>query len=138
MAHFEFAEQDTLRNLVCEIDDASDAETLPPDYPTAMTPGRQEWFTDLIDWWQLRQSRLVRETVLPFNHGERLRERWGDQIARAANLLNHRDGSSRGLALLITPEETGLESGVDPPEQGTYPAFALVEFSLTERHGRRQ
>jgi 3',5'-cyclic AMP phosphodiesterase CpdA len=137
-AQFELDRGRTLTNVVCEIGDPSDAETIPPDYPGVSAPDEQAWFDGLIDWWQLRDSRLVREGVLKFNHGERIRGRWGDQVDRAASLLNHRDGSSRGLVVLITPEETGLEPGASPPEEGTYPAFALAEFSVVDRGGRRE
>lgn len=127
-----------LANLVCEIADAEDAITVPPDYPQVSAPDKQAWFSGLVDWWQLADSRLVRESVVDFNHGERLRKRWGDQVERAARLLCHREGSSRGLAVLISPEETGLEPDVTPPEDGTYPAFALAEFALVTRDGRRE
>jgi len=128
----------TLTNVVCEIADAGDAATVPPDYPDVSAPDKQAWFDGLVKWWQLRYSRLVRENVLEFNHGERIRTRWGDQIERAARLLCHRDGSSRGLVILISPEETGLEPEQEPPEEGTYPAFALAEFTLVTRDGRRE
>lgn len=128
----------TLSNVVCEIADAGDAATVPPDYPDVSAPDKQAWFDGLVKWWQLRDSRLVRENVLEFNHGERIRTRWGDQIERAARLLCHRDGSSRGLVVLISPDETGLEQDQSPPEEGTYPAFALVEFTLVTRDNRRQ
>ena len=137
-AQFELGGGATLANVVCEIADAGDATTVPPDYPDISAPDKQAWFVNLVRWWQLRDSRLVRENVLEFNHGERIRRRWGDQIDRAARLLCHRDGSSRGLVVLISPDETGLEPDVTPPEDGTYPAFALAEFTLVTRDNRRE
>lgn len=137
-AHFERVFSPRLENLVCEVDAPDDAATLPPDYPD-VGADKQKWFTELVDWWQLRDSRLVREKLRPFNHGERIRERWGDQIERAARLLNERDDSSRGMAILIEPDETGrYEGDARPLDEGTYPAFVLVEFGLTRRGGRRE
>lgn len=137
-AQFELGGVATLTNVVCEIGDGADAGTVPPEYPDVSAPDKQDWFESLVDWWQLRDSRLVREGVLEFNHGERIRSRWGDQVDRAARLLCHRDGSSRGLVLLIAPDETGLKREETPPEDGTYPAFALAEFTLVTRNGRRE
>jgi hypothetical protein len=137
-AQFDMVGGETLTNVVCEVADPDDAEMVPAEYPDVSAPDKQAWFAGLVRWWQLRDSRLVREKVRPFNHGDRLRERWGDQVDRAARLLNHRKGSSRGLALLIAPEETGLEPNQMPPDEGTYPAFALVEFIVVERRGRRE
>jgi 3',5'-cyclic AMP phosphodiesterase CpdA len=137
-AQFELHGGATLANVVCEIADTADAATVPPHYPDVSAPDKQAWFDGLVRWWQLRHSRLVRENVLEFNHGERIRTRWGDQIERAARLLCHRDGSSRGLVVLISPDETGLERDETPPENGTYPAFALAEFALVSRGNRRE
>ena len=137
-ARFELDGGATLTNVVCEVGDGTDAETVPPEYPDVSAPDKQEWFESLVEWWQLRDSRLVREGLLEFNHGERIRSRWGDQVDRAARLLCHRDGSSRGLVLLIAPDETGLSADETPPEDGTYPAFGLAEFTLVTRHGRRE
>lgn len=137
--HFELSSATSLSNVVCEIADASDSEHLPDDYPDTGATDRQRWFGDLVEWWQLSQSRLVREGVLPFNHGERIRSRWGDQVDRAARLLNERGHSSRGLVLLVDPDETGRrESDPRPLDRGTYPAFVLAEFSLSERAGRKE
>jgi hypothetical protein len=137
-AQFELNGGEAVTNVVCEIADAGDASSIPPDYPDVSAPDKQTWFEGLVRWWQLRDSRLVRENLLKFNHGERIRTRWGDQIERAANLLSRRDGSSRGLVALISPEETGLASGETPPEEGTYPAFVLAEFTLVPREGREE
>jgi Calcineurin-like phosphoesterase len=136
-AHFDRTLSARLENLVCEIDTQEGADTLPPDYPDVAQADKQKWFTELIDWWQLRNSRLVRERVRPFNHGERIREHWGDQVERAARLLNERADSSRGMAILVGPEETGRTEGDPRPiDEGTYPAFVVAEFGLTRRGDR--
>jgi hypothetical protein len=138
-AEFELTGTRTLTNVVCEVADAGDASELPLDYPQTGFADGEHWFNDLVAWWQLPASRLVREGVLPFNHGERIRSRWGDQVKRAARLLNERKESSRGLVLLIDPEETGRRDGdTRPLNEGTYPAFVLTEFGLTERNNRRE
>jgi hypothetical protein len=63
-AQFGLDAEEIVSNVVCQIDDAGDAEMLPPDYPDAAAPGKQQWFTDLINWWQVRSPRFVREKVL--------------------------------------------------------------------------
>jgi 3',5'-cyclic AMP phosphodiesterase CpdA len=138
-AHFEQIGTSRLENIVCEVDTPSDATVVPPGYPEVGRDDEQQWFTDLVDWWQRPDSKLVRERVLPFNHGERIRERWGDQIERAVRLLNEREGSSRGMAILIAPDETGRREGdTQPLKRGTLPAFTLVEFGLTRRGRQRE
>jgi hypothetical protein len=138
-AQFELAGATRLENIVCEVDGPSQASTVPPDYPEVGHGEEQQWFTELVAWWQRRGSRLVRENVRPFTHGERIRERWGDQIERAIRLLNEREDSSRGMAILIAPEETGRHEGDKRSlDHGTFPAFTLIEFGLSRRHGRQE
>jgi 3',5'-cyclic AMP phosphodiesterase CpdA len=134
-----FALRDTRpqQNLVCEIDDPSDAGELPPDYPTAME-NPQAWFSDLVSWWQKDRSELVQLGLTSFNHGERIRRRWGDQIDRAIRILGAREGSSRALVTLVAPRETGrYEADERSLETGSFPAFVLAEFSLSERDGKQ-
>ncbi|MGO9900913.1 MAG: hypothetical protein ACLP0J_14755, partial [Solirubrobacteraceae bacterium] len=33
-----------------------------------------------VDWWQRERSELIARDLLPFNHGERIYRRWGDQV----------------------------------------------------------
>ena len=138
-ALYELRGERTAYNLVCEIDTPAEASILPPDYPPTGSDDAQTWFSELVVWWQLARSRLVEDGVLRFNHGERIYRRWGDQVDRAARLLNERDDSSRGLIALISPKETGrYERDIRPLDEGTFPAFALAEFGLTSRNGRRE
>jgi hypothetical protein len=127
-----------LRGLVCRVDDPSDAQSLPPDYPDVAAEDQQAWFTGLVDWWQRERSELVGRRVAPFNHGDRIFRRWGDQVDRAVRMLNARDTSSRALIQLITPRETGryLDDRRDL-QSGSFPAFVLVEFSVSERDRSR-
>ncbi|MDB5862099.1 MAG: hypothetical protein JWQ76_5788 [Ramlibacter sp.] len=127
-----------IRNLVCQVDDPADAQTLPPDYPGAGGARTQEWFNDLVDWWQLDRSELVDRGSVGFNHGERIFRRWGDQVERAANILNARAGSSRALIQLVAPRETGRYHGDERDlHRGSFPAFVLAELSITKRGNRR-
>jgi hypothetical protein len=138
-AHFERVGANRLHNILCEVDTPAQASVVPPGYPAVGHGEEQQWFTNLIAWWQRSDSRLVREKVLPFNHGERIRARWGDQIKRAIWLLNEREDSSRGMAILIAPDETGRHEGDPQPlERGMLPAFTLVEFGLTRRGRSRE
>ncbi|MGO9956184.1 MAG: metallophosphoesterase family protein [Solirubrobacteraceae bacterium] len=134
-ALFELRDSEPLRNLVCEVADPADAGTPPPDLPVE---DPQVWLTGLVDWWQRERSELIARDLLPFNHGERIYRRWGDQVERAIQMLNDRDDSSRALVALIDPSETGRRrEDPRPLERGSFPAFALAEFSLTERDGQR-
>jgi 3',5'-cyclic AMP phosphodiesterase CpdA len=133
-------ELETVRNLVCQVDDPGDAQRLPQDYP-ALPDGidRDSWLKDLVAWWQLDWSELIHRKVLSFNHGERIYSRHGDQVQRAALALNERKASSRAIIVLIHPAETGrYEKDTRDPDRGSYPAFALAEFALTERDDRRE
>lgn len=138
--HSTFALRDgeELRNVVCQIGDPRDALELPPDYPPLGGDDPQAWFTALVDWWQLDHSELVARGLIGFNHGERIRRRWGDQIARAIRILNDRGDSSRALLLLVAPRETGRYRMDDRDlSRGSFPAFVLAELSLTTRSGAR-
>jgi 3',5'-cyclic AMP phosphodiesterase CpdA len=126
------------RNLVCQIDDPSDAAQLPPDYPSVGSARSQAWFEDMVTWWQLERSQLVERNLLGFNHGERIYKRWGNQVKRAAHLLDLRPDSSRALVQLVAPRETGrYPSDERPMEDGSFPAFVLAELSITKRDGYR-
>ncbi|MGI8411621.1 MAG: metallophosphoesterase [Solirubrobacteraceae bacterium] len=137
-ALFELRAGQPLRDLVCEVADPSDAATPPPELPEVSVEDPQEWLTGLVDWWQRERSELVTRDLLPFNHGERIYRRWGDQVERAIQMLNEREDSSRALIALIDPSETGRRrEDPRPLGRGSFPAFALAEFSLTERDGQR-
>jgi 3',5'-cyclic AMP phosphodiesterase CpdA len=126
-----------IRNLVCQVDNPDDAGLLPPDYPGA-DERSQAWFDDLVDWWQKDRSELVDRGLVEFNHGERIYRRWGNQVKRAAHLLNKRDDSSRALIQLVAPRETGRYANDERDlDRGSFPAFTLAELSITKRDGRR-
>jgi 3',5'-cyclic AMP phosphodiesterase CpdA len=128
----------TRPNVIVEIDDPSDAARLPPDYPEVPGADRDQWLTELVDWWQLERSELVGEKLAPFNHGERIHARWGDQVNRAVLSLNEREDSSRALVLLMAPRETGRYPADERDSQtGSYPALVLAEFVVAERAGTR-
>jgi 3',5'-cyclic AMP phosphodiesterase CpdA len=136
---FELREGEEQRNIVCQIDDPADAPELPPSYPKVAVDDPHAWFNGLVDWWQLERSELVSRGLMAFNHGERIRRRWGDQIQRAITILNQREGSSRALIQLVAPRETGRYAQDDRDlSRGSFPAFVLAEFGITERDGERQ
>jgi 3',5'-cyclic AMP phosphodiesterase CpdA len=127
-----------LRNVVCQIAQPSDAPKLPLDYPPISVKNSQTWFDELVNWWQLDRSELVARGLMRFNHGERIRRRWDDQVGRAIEILNTRDESSRALIQLVSPRETGRYKNDERPlVKGSFPAFVLAEFSIIERDGTR-
>jgi 3',5'-cyclic AMP phosphodiesterase CpdA len=137
-ALFELRDGEQLQNLVCRIEHSSDAGAAPPDLPMVSADDPQAWLSGLVDWWQRERSELVSRGLLPFNHGERIYRRWGDQVERAIEMLNARDDSSRALVALVAPGETGRYPGDPRPlDRGSFPAFALAEFSVRERGEER-
>ncbi len=56
----------TRPHVVCEIEDPSDAAVLPPDYPEVPAPDRDQWLAELVAWWQLDRSELLRKALAPF------------------------------------------------------------------------
>jgi len=64
--------------------------------------------------------------------------RWGDQVHRAAHLLNTRPVSSRAIIQLVAPRETGRYLNDERElDRGSFPAFVLAELGLAVRDGRR-
>lgn len=124
-AYFESEPAEPVRNLTCVIESAEGADLLPERYPD---PGdgldRQMWFQALVDWWQREDPQLVRDGVLPFNHGERIYRRFDDQVRRAADLLKARPETTRGLIELISPSESRNTKDV---EHSLVPAFCFVQ-----------
>lgn len=138
-SQFALHEEVSIGNLLCHVDNPDDALSLPPDYPELGIEQPQQWFDELVDWWQRERSELVDRGIVAFNHGERIYRRWGDQVERATRLLSRRNGSSRAIIELIGPDETGRYRGDQRSlETGTFPAFALAELTIARRHNRRE
>jgi 3',5'-cyclic AMP phosphodiesterase CpdA len=116
-----------INDLVCEVIDPSGAGGPPVDYPKRVVPQNVEaWMADLVDWWQQPNPKLLGPGI--YNHGERLYQRWGNQVARAADVLvtEPQDGHSttRAVMLLIDPEHEASCSGVH------FPSFVLIQLHL--------
>jgi predicted phosphodiesterase len=116
-----------LRYLICEIAQPEGGDRVPADYPMHGDPAEiRVWMTDLVDWWQLAEPQLNRG--VPFNHGERIYKRWGDQVARAAKVLSAAmpgDASTtRASILLLDP------ASESSPPSGEFPSFVSVQLQL--------
>jgi 3',5'-cyclic AMP phosphodiesterase CpdA len=133
-ALFELDGKEPREGLLVRIDTPDGADHLPPDYPPV--PGGDAWLTQLVDWWQKDRSELVGRSLAKFNHGERIRRRWGSQVERAIEMLNARADSSRAMLELVSPRETGRyprdERDLD---DGSYPALVLVQCTIVQRDG---
>jgi 3',5'-cyclic AMP phosphodiesterase CpdA len=121
-----------INDLVCEVLDPAEAGTPPVDYPTDVGPQAVDaWMADLIDWWQLRDPKLLGDGI--YNHGERLYGRWGDQVERAADVLasepQDRHSTTRAIMLLIDPEAEASRPKV------SFPSFVLVQMHLITTTG---
>ncbi|MGH7485037.1 MAG: metallophosphoesterase, partial [bacterium] len=126
----ELDESSVICQLVCEIRTPDRSEQLPAGYPDDV-PGdspqeRQRWFTDMVQWWQREETRLIDE--LHFTHGQRLR-RYGDkhidQLNEAIRVLQNDSASTRAVITLIDPlvDEIAIESR-------KVPSFSLVHLSI--------
>jgi 3',5'-cyclic AMP phosphodiesterase CpdA len=116
------------RHVVCQFDDAELALTLPPTYPEVPEPDRQAWFERLVAWWQRPDGRSLGGDV--FNHGDRLRTRWDNQLDRAVEALRQHPRSTRAVLELLDP---ALETS-DATRR--YPSLVIVQFGQTEGQRR--
>ena len=113
-----------VRPLVCRLDDGSSALRLPASYPDNPFESdlAEQWLADTVAWWQ----RAPRGAGAPFNHGERLKHRDGeelDQIERAAKALAKDTTSSRGVAVLVHPR-------TDLQEDSAFPSFVMLHATV--------
>lgn len=130
----------SIQYVMCTVKNTSTADKLPKGYPediNASSPAnRQEWFSDLIKWWQRPNSNLSER--LYFTHGSRIyhykstTEGGIDQFKRAAARLQAKTGSSRALITLFNP--TTDEVHVDPER---FPSFCLVQFIIRNEEDKR-
>lgn len=127
-------ENAAIANLVCEIGGPAGAERLPTGYPDEV-PGetvseRQEWFTEMVEWWQRTHTRLIEQ--LHFTHGQRLR-RYGedevDQLDEAVQLLQNDPTSTRAVMTLIDPRVDRLPTTGLPTDR-KFPSFSLNHLSI--------
>jgi hypothetical protein len=84
---------------------------------------------DLVEWWQMPDPQLLRYVV--FNHGERIRRRWVNQIDRAVRTLENSVGSTRAVIALFDPWTDGEPSG-------PFPSFVLIQLQLVVRSGVKE
>lgn len=121
-----------LHDMVCTILDPDDAGQVPPGYPPIDgVASTQEWMDDLVQWWQLREPRLLQQVT--FNHGERIYRRWGDQVARAVRTLESASSMSTTRAVIML-----LDPRTDGHPRGEFPSFVLVQLQVVDRHHRRE
>jgi predicted MPP superfamily phosphohydrolase len=121
-------EETALRYLICEISRAEGLDRPPAGYPEP----HSGWFADLVEWWQFSEPSF--DTEVTFNHGDRIRRRWGDQVGRAAHLLSdaipHEITTTRASILLLDPERES-----SPPGDDEFPSFVSIQLQLVERAG---
>jgi 3',5'-cyclic AMP phosphodiesterase CpdA len=119
-----FAERNQLRNVVCVIRKGNTADRLPnayPEVPDVPAETRQEWFSDIVQWWQKTDSRLSER--LHFTHGGRIIRGTIDQIEDAAAAFQNDPNTTRGVVTLLDP----VRDEVKNPRR-KYPAFCLVQL----------
>ncbi len=79
---FEHGER-RLHDLICVIEAPQSHGTVPAGYPPTGEADEPRWFSALVKWWQLKESRVIGHSkLLPFNHGERIYGWSGDAVAR--------------------------------------------------------
>ncbi len=126
-------EGDDIHDLVCVIEAPGAARSLPAGYPPTQETDEDEWFQSLLRLWQMPKSRVLGASkLLPFNHGERLYDRYGDTVTRAANALIADPSTTRSFVLLVDPKD---EAGNELAE---YPAFVLAQLRIVIREASRR
>jgi predicted phosphodiesterase len=132
LAYFqERAGRDITRNLVCEIDIAPPAGTLPANYPEI--PGRvgtarNEWLQQLVRWWQ--RPGMALDNPWSFTHGERIYRHNGhdhDQLKMAIEAIHRKLDTSRAVISLVGPESDAWNTDREAP------SFCSVQFLVVER-----
>jgi 3',5'-cyclic AMP phosphodiesterase CpdA len=126
-------EKSPLRNVVCSIKTPATVESLPVGYPMipdiAGDEDRQQWFENMIAWWQWPESKL-RER-LHFTHGRRIVRENLNQIEAAADALKQDAKTTRGMITML-----------DPPLDKVkvighkFPSFCLVQLVGREEGDR--
>jgi thymidylate synthase/3',5'-cyclic AMP phosphodiesterase CpdA len=108
---------------------------LPANYPLAETMDdeeKQKWLKELVEWWQLDQSKI--QDRMPFVHGSRLRKFGGkiDQIQRVISILKSK-ASTRALAVLVDPFRDFSVDGLNEE----FASFCLVQFKRSRSSSGR-
>lgn len=115
-----------LKNVVCTITDGSSALRLPRNYPLQFREDseRQQWFEDMIWWWQNPNPPQLIEP--PFTHGQRLRNFGGhiDQIDRIVEALWANLETGTAVACVFDPGQDQLKDTVS-----AITAWITVQFS---------
>lgn len=101
---------------------------IPTDYPptTGVTAeDRDDWFAEVVRWWQLPDAKPTKR--FPHPHGSRLRNYAGklDQVERILNLLQG-EATTRALAVLVDPMRDFTADG----RGEEFVSFCLVEFRM--------
>ena len=115
-----------IRDLVCEITKPENLAKLPAGYPKMpKIEDRQQWMSDMVEWWQLHDPQLLAEVT--FNHGNRIYRRFGDQVAKAVEALSTSDGATtsttRAIIVLLDPLGDG-------GREGEFPSFVSVHLQF--------
>lgn len=118
----ESGDRKQINDLLCIVDGPTGADRLPDAYPE-MRADSQKWFDDLVGWWQLPESEILRIGVRDFNHGERIYP--GEKIEEGIRVLVGDPSSSRVLIQIVRPHET-CRADVE------FPAFSSVHLRLVE------
>ncbi|HXQ00618.1 MAG TPA: metallophosphoesterase [Solirubrobacteraceae bacterium] len=125
-----------LRDVLCEVEDPKDAGSVPADYPEpAGVTDVQAWLTELVEWWQKKDSQLLDWAT--FNHGERIYRRWGDQARHAAETLRSaavgQKATTRAVIVLYDQAKDTREQrqGVEP----SFPSFVLAQLQIARTGG---
>lgn len=121
-------------NIVCQVKSPSDPLLLPSRYPNVPGVDKQEWFKEIVTWWQSNQPSLAQRTQFTeFTHGTRIFS-YGDdrgsspsldQLRRIIGVLLKDDESSRAIAVLVNPLTDDIEK-----ENLQFPSFSLTQFVI--------
>lgn len=121
----------SLRTVVCRIGDGQTALAPPKSYGQVVGEPPEEWFDEVVDWWQDADAVIVPPR---FNHGSRIFRGFGtdlDQIEEAVRALATDPTTTRGVVILIDPSTDEISK-----TNSRLPSFCLAQF-LIDRDTQR-
>ena len=127
-------------NLVCQVDSPT-GRSLPigyPDIPTATSETeREDWFADIVRWWQRKRDRARPPEDRSFTHGDRIRA-FGradgepiDQLGRVVRALLAKD-NGKAYMTLVDPRQDAVDVA-----GSRLPSFTAAQF-IRRRQGREE
>jgi 3',5'-cyclic AMP phosphodiesterase CpdA len=121
------APDELLRTVICHITEGDTALRPPASYGLVVGESPDQWFDDVVDWWQ-HPDPVAKSPR--FNHGTRIFRGFGsniDQVADVADALATDPTTTRGVVILIDPTTDEIADTT-----GRLPSFCLAQFLIDQ------